>query len=109
MSQIIGEFRIGEDMSVALDGDVTGILSATAKMKPATLSAGRYSLNHAATATDLTVVLNGSTGWIISLGYAATALLDAGVYGIDAKLTESGGVEITEVTAYITLSRAAVE
>ena len=109
MTAIIGTFRIGEDISVALDGDMTGVSAVTAKMKPALLTGGTLTLDDAATATSLTVTTNGTSGWLISLDHATTAGLAEGVYGIDAKLSYSGLIEITEETAFIQISRAAVE
>jgi hypothetical protein len=111
MNGIIGEFRIGEDISVALDaiaGNPATVTAISAKMKPAKASGNRLILDDSATATTMTVTSQGVAGWLISLGNAATAGLAAGVYGIDARLTFAGSVEMTEQTAFIALTKAAV-
>lgn len=111
MNGIIGEFRIGEDISVALDatsGDPATVTTITARIKPAKVSGNRLVLDDAAAGTVMTVTAQGTTGWLISLGNAATANLPAGIYGIDAKLTFSGSVEMTEQSGFIALSKAAV-
>jgi hypothetical protein len=47
-------------------------------------------------------------GWTISLADAQSAPLAPGLYGIDARLTVAGGIVITEQTAFISLTRAAL-
>ena len=47
-------------------------------------------------------------GWTIALPGAQSAQLEPGLYGIDARLTVAGGIVITEQTAFISLTRAAV-
>lgn len=44
----------------------------------------------------------------MSLTGAVTAALAPGLYGIDARLAFAGAVEITEQTAFVALSKAAV-
>jgi hypothetical protein len=111
MHGTIGNFRIGEDIAVALDaiaGD-TGLVSAiTASMKPAMVVANRIVLDDAATGIVMTVTSQGASGWLVSLPAANTAALAAGIYGIDARLTLSGAVEMTEQSGFIALSQAAV-
>ena len=111
MNGIIGSFRIGEDVSVALDaltGDPATVTAITAKMKPAKVAANRIVLDDAATGISMAVIAQGSAGWLVSLAHTDTAGLAAGVYGIDARLTFAGGVEMTEQTGYIALTQAAV-
>jgi hypothetical protein len=111
MNSIIGSFRIGEDISVALDataGDPATVTAIIAKMKPAKATSNRIVLDDAATAITLSVAANGTAGWIVSLPSATSATLPAGLYGIDAKLTVGGSVELTEQTAFIALTQAAL-
>jgi hypothetical protein len=112
MNGIIGTFRIGEDISVALDaiaGDPATVSAISARMKPAKASGNRLVLDDSAAPITLTVASQGAAGWLVSLSNAASAALAPGIYGIDARLTVTGGVEMTEQTAYIALTRAAVE
>jgi hypothetical protein len=111
MNGIIGEFRIGEDLAVALDaaaGDTSTVTAITARMKPAEVAGNRLVLDHEAVGVALTVTPRDSDGWILSLAAAETAALAPGLYGIDASLAFAGAVEITEQTAFVALSRAAV-
>jgi hypothetical protein len=111
MNGIIGSFRIGEDISVALDalkGDPATVTAITAKMKPAKATSNRIVLDDGAAAIVLSVAANGTVGWIVSLSSTVTAGLAAGLYGIDAKLMVGGSVEMTEQTAFIALTQAAL-
>lgn len=113
MNGIIGEFRIGEDLAIALDaasGSTATVTAISASMKPARVSAARLMLDDSAAAIDLTLAPQSpaSAGWTISLAAAQTAVLEPGVYGIDARLTIGGGVEMTDQSAFVSLSRAAV-
>lgn len=111
MHGTIGTFRIGEDLAVALDaiaGDPASVTAITARMKPAKVVANRIVLDDAAAGIAMTVTSQGPAGWIVSLPAAATGALGAGIYGIDARLTLSGAVEMTEQSGFIALSRAAV-
>lgn len=113
MNGIIGEFRLGEDISIALDatsGDASTVTSLTAAMKPALIVGNRVVLDDTATGIAMTVApqVPASAGWIISLANAATSGLAAGVYGIDARLNFASSVEITEQSAFVRLSRATV-
>jgi hypothetical protein len=111
MNSIIGEFRLGEDLSVALDatsGDTAVVSAISARMKPARVAGNRLVLDDDAVGTALDVAARGAEGWTLSLTGAATAALDAGLYGIDARLAFAGAVEITEQTAFVALSKAAV-
>lgn len=111
MNGIIGSFRLGEDLAVALDaisGDAATVTAITARMKPATVAANRFVLDDGAAAIDLAVTSRGAAGWTVSLDHAATAGLAAGIYGIDARLALTGAVEMTEQTAFVALTQAAV-
>ncbi len=112
MNSVIGEFRIGEEIALALDatvGDPATVTAITAKMKPAKVSGNRIVLEDSASGTDMLVASQaGAAGWTLSLGHTASASLSPGLYGIDARLTLSGAVEMTEQTAFISLTRAAV-
>ncbi len=111
MNGIIGEFRIGEDVSVALEataGDPATVTAIAAKMKPAKVSGNRIVLDDTAPGIDMAVISLGAAGWLVSLGNIVTASLTPGLYGIDARLTFASAVEITDQTGFIALTRAAV-
>jgi len=111
MHGTIGNFRIGEDIAVALDaieGDTGLVTAIIARMKPAIVLQNRQVLDDAAAGIAMTVTSQGPAGWVISLPAAATAGLTAGIYGIDARLTLSGAVEMTDQSGFIALSQAAV-
>jgi hypothetical protein len=111
MNGIMGEFRVGEDIAVALDataGDPTTVSAISASMKPAKVLGNRLVLDDSANAISLTVMAQGLAGWLISLDHTASASLTPGIYGIDAKMTVASGVEMTEQTAFVSVSRAAV-
>lgn len=111
MNDIIGEFRLGEDLAVALDaatGDTALVNALTARMKPARVASNRLVLDDDAPGVALDVAARGGEGWTLSLPGAATAALAPGLYGIDARLAFAGAVEITERTAFVSLSKAAV-
>jgi len=111
MNGIIGSFRIGEDVSVALDaltGDPATVTAISARMKPAKVTANRIVLDDSAAAIAMQVAAQGSAGWIATLSHTATAGLTPGIYGIDARLTIGGAVEMTEQTGFIALTLAAV-
>ena len=111
MHGTIGTFRIGEDIAVALDavsGDPGSVTAITAKMKPAKVVANRIVLDDDAAELAMVVTSQGPAGWLVALPASVTGGLEAGIYGIDARLTLSGAVEITEQSGFIALSRAAV-
>ena len=110
---ILGEFRVGEDIAIALDaiaGDTTAVTAIVAKMKPALVGDNRLMLDDDATAIPLTAAPQAvaGAGWTILLSGAQSATLEPGLYGIDARLTVAGGIVITEQTAFISLTRAAL-
>lgn len=113
MNGIIGTFRIGEDISVALDavtGDTASVTALGAAIMPALVAANRLALDPAGAGTAMAVAPQSpaAAGWILSLSNAQTALMAPGVYGIDARLSIGSSVEITDQTAFIQLSKAAL-
>lgn len=111
MTGIIGDFRVGEDIVLALEpvaGDPATVTSVTAMMKPALTMANRFVLDDAASGLAMTVTSLGAAGWSVGLGNVDSALLAPGIYGVDARLSVSGAVEITDQTAFISLTRAAL-
>lgn len=110
MTGLLGEFRIGEDIGLALEvtsGDMALVSAITAAMKPARIAANRPVLDDGAPAIALGVAPD-TAGWTLSLASTATAALAPGIYGIDARLEIAGGVEITDRTAFIALSAGAL-
>lgn len=110
---IIGEFRIGEDVILALDavsGDPSTVAAIAAAIKPAFVGDNRLALRDEADALAMAVApqADPADGWTLSLSAAQSAALAPGLYGIDARLTIGGGVEITEPTAFVSLTRAAL-
>lgn len=113
MNAIIGEFRLGEDLSVALDasgGDTSSVSAISAMIKPAQVAGNRFVIDHAASGITMQVATQSpaSAGWTISLDHFVTAGLAEGIYGIDARLTIGSGVEMTDQSAFVRLSRATV-
>lgn len=113
MNGIIGEFRIGEDIAIALDataGSTAGVSAISASMKPATIGTNRFVLDDSAAAQSLTIAPQSpaSAGWTVTLPAAQSALLAPGIYGIDARIVIGSGVEITDQSAFISLTRAAL-
>lgn len=116
---VIGTFRVGEDIAIALDavsGDPATVATVTARLRSArVLSDGIIHFSDRASAIDMVVASRAAeddfpAGWNIALSASATAALDPGLYGIDAKLIgPSGVVDITDTTALINLTQAAIE
>ena len=113
---LLGSFRIGEDIAIALDvvsGDPEVISTIEAwivrSIKPSTFIA-----RPDFTPIPLTIAPRAASGeipqgWNLSITAAQTDLLDEGVYGIDAKILATGGtVDITDATALIRFTKAAV-
>lgn len=113
---VIGEFRVGEDIAVALDavsGEVDSVDTVTAKIRPAIRNGGSLELDFDASATDMAVSARDAdgdipAGWTLSLSAAQTAGMDEGYYGIDAKLVIGSGTDITDQTAFIRFTKAAM-
>lgn len=110
---ILGEFRVGEDIAIALDaveGDPATVTAISAAMKRALVGDNRLMLEDDATAIVLTANPQATpgSGWTIALSASQSALLEPGLYGIDARLSVAGGVEITDRTAFVSLTRAAL-
>jgi hypothetical protein len=113
MNGIIGEFRIGEDLLVALDattGNAALASAVSAAIKPATVGANRLVLDDAASGTVMTVTAQSpaSAGWTLGLSASQTATMEPGIYGLDARLVVGSGIAITDQTAFVRLSRAAL-
>lgn len=114
---MLGTFRIGEDVAIALDamsGDIAQIATITASLRKSLLP-HEFVVDTAFAAIPLTVASRPASGefpagWNIVLTAAQSSLLDPGLYGIDAKLTGiSGTIDITDTTAVIELTRAAIQ
>lgn len=107
---IVGEFRIGEDIRIALEavaGDAGTVTTITAALRRATPAGGSYTW--AADSTPIAMQVDPiEDGWAISLPAAETGEMEPGYYGIDARLVVAAGVDITKTTAHILLSRAAL-
>lgn len=116
MRSIIGEFRIGETIVVALDavsGDPDDVSAITAAMRLVDTSGEAPAFVAAAEAIALTPAPRAAAGdipagWTLTLAAAASAELSPGTYGLDARLSIAGGVDITDETALLVLTEAAV-
>ena len=106
-------FRIGEDVVIALDiveGDAAAIGTITAGMRR------MVAINAQLRPDPIAVIVSpraasGSieAGWNLTVPANVTAALAPGLYGIDAKMTATtGSIDITDSTAVISLTRAAV-
>ena len=113
---IIGEFRIGEDIAVALDaveGDASVIVVASARMRRSATSS-RFVADTSDQPVTMTVAARAASdsipaGWNITLPAAQSALLHPGTFGIDAELRDAnGGVAKTATTGLIRLTGAAI-
>jgi hypothetical protein len=113
---IIGEFRCGEDILVALDavsGDPDTVDAITAKLAPAETRGGAAvisegAVRHAMTVTARPAAGDIPAGWTLLLPAATSATLAPGLYGIDARLVIGSGVDITDNTAFVRLTRPAL-
>lgn len=115
MTGLLGEFRVGEDVAVALDavsGDVANVATITAKMQRS-LQKTSFVPDDDHTAVEMTVVARAASGdipagWNLTLPAATSAQLASGFYGIDAKLIgTSGSIDITDTTALIRMTKGA--
>lgn len=113
---IIGEFRVGEDILVALDavsGDADSVDLVTAKLAAAEMRNGVPMISEGATRHDMTVNARAAAGdilagWTLLLAAADSAALVPGLYGIDARFEIGSGVDITDTTAFVRLTRPAL-
>jgi hypothetical protein len=114
---IIGEFRVGEDILIALDavsGDAASVTEVTARMAAASANRnGDAEISASATRIPMAVTFrpataDNSAGWTLLLAAASSASLEPGIYGIDARLVVGTGVIITDTTAFIRVSRCAL-
>ena len=113
---LLGTFRIGEDAAIALDvvsGDIGLVSEITAFIQRST-SPNRLNLDQDFEPIPLTVAPRDAeedipAGWNLSLSAAETSILSEGLYGIDAKILATGGtVDITDATALVRFTKAAV-
>ena len=113
---MIGTFRKGEDIAVALDivsGAAASVASITAKMQRSTSGTG-FAPDPRSAAITLTVTARAASGgipagWNLTLPASASINLRPGVYGIDARLVGTGGeIELTDETALIRLTEAVI-
>lgn len=113
---IIGEFRVGEDILVALDavsGDPGTVDVITARLAPAEMRGGvpvisEGTVRHVMTASARAASGDIPAGWTLLLPAATSATLAPGLYGIDARLEAGSGVDITDTTAFVRLTRPAL-
>lgn len=117
MSGVIGTFRIGEDITIALDvvsGSTEDVLSVSASITRARPNIPSFQVDASFTPIALTVAPRAATetipsGWNITMPAASTANLSPGTYGIDAKIVfTSGAVQITSTTALISVTKGAL-
>ena len=114
---MLGNFRIGEDITIALDamsGDVADIATITASLRksvlPHTFQVDATFSPIALAVSPRAAVGDFPVGWNITLTAVQSAALEPGLYGIDAKLTgTSGSIDITDTTAVIEITRAAIQ
>lgn len=113
---LLGTFRIGEDIAVALDvvsGDPAEVSTIEAWIVRS-LERDSFRPQASFTPVPLTVAPRAASGdipegWNLSLNAAQTELLVEGTYGIDAKLTGAmGAIDITDATALVRITKAAV-
>ncbi|MEO0589126.1 MAG: hypothetical protein AAFZ11_01050 [Pseudomonadota bacterium] len=113
---IIGTFRIGEDIALALDavaGDIANIQQITANLS-ASKQRTHFELDTEFTAVTMLVSDRSAeganpAGWTISLAASQTTSLKPGLYGIDARMVDANGnVDITEETALIRVTKGAI-
>lgn len=113
----IGTFRIGADITIALDavsGDVAEIATVTAAMRPGVAGKVTFTPDNSLPTIPMTVAPRAASGsipagWNLTLAAADSANLTQRLYAIDAKLVGvAGSVDITETSAVIMVTRAAV-
>lgn len=115
-TDIIGEFRIGSDITVGIaakSGDVNDVTSIEAALRRMTRAGSRFVFVATDPGTAMTVTARAAAGdvpagWNFGLAAASTAAMEPGFYGIDALLTMAGGTIKTKRTAPIELSEAAL-
>ena len=112
---IIGEFRVGQTIEVALDaisGDPGSVTGPTAWLASAEHRSGGLIIPETAERHALDVAPRAAAGdipagWTLTLAAAVSATLLPGLYGIDMKLPVAGGIGITDTTAFVRLTRSA--
>lgn len=116
MTQIIARYRIGEDAALAFDAidiDVSTVTILAVGMVQVLRNGGVYAIPEGRTPMPLTVTTRAADdtnpgGWTFALAASDTALLTPGVYAVDAKFSLGGSTDITETSALIEFTRAAV-
>lgn len=107
---MIGTFRIGEDLVIALDayrGDVADVIAIEAKIVEVYRENGPIKGTPIALeVTDRAAEGDNPAGWLCSLDAATTATLVPGVYAIDARLQLADAVEITAEPVHVTFTRS---
>jgi hypothetical protein len=114
MASLIGTFRKGEDISVGLDaasGDPASVTAITATMRKVRLSGSSAVVVDRSEPIAVEVTARPAdgcipAGWTLRVPASITRDLDAGSYGLDARLEVGGGVDITDETAVIQLTEA---
>lgn len=109
MATILGEFRVGEDVLIGLDAPaalIADVSSISALMRPVRLVGTAIVIEPGdPIVVDIT---DRADGWTMLVVAAVTANFEPGLYAIDARLVIGSGVEITERSALLSLSRAMV-
>ena len=116
MSQIIGSFRIGEDINVAfgtVDIDPTTVTILDVAMKPAIAAINGQTIQAQAAPIPMSWAPLDSqgtfpAGWMFTLAAAESESLSEGHYMVDAKFQIGSGIEITGRSALINVTRSAV-
>ena len=102
---IIGQFRAGEDIAVALevtDGDVAGLTVTASMLLIGSVQGAPIAMDVLPRAATSTI----PAGWNIVLPAAQSANIRAGRYIIDAKFQGAGSVDITKQSANIMVSKS---
>ena len=114
MSGRVAEFRVGEDISLALlalAGDPADIALVTAAIVKGLAGKAYYARDPSAAAITMLVSIRPAegvlpAGWNIVLPAATSETLEPGYYAVDAKLTGlDGSVDITSTPAIVKLTQ----
>jgi hypothetical protein len=110
--QILGDFRVGEDVVVAFAPTTTpsSLISILAASIVGTTNGVVVSNAGALPMTITPMAAQGTTpaGWYFTLPAAQSAGLTPGTYAIDAKFLIAGSTSKTGTSAFVSLSLAAV-
>jgi len=115
VSSIIGTFRIGEDIEIALDveeGDIGAVTATTANIRRVLRVVGEDLIFDGAglamTVSDRAASGATPAGWTLVYPAASSASLTPGIYAADVRHTLGAAVEKTERSGLIRLTEAAV-